>query len=41
MGLRRLLNVAALNLADVAVMGLTALTTRSVNRKIREKRRTE
>jgi Ca2+-transporting ATPase len=40
-GLRRLLNIAPLNLADLAVIGLTALTTRSINRNIREKRRIE
>jgi Ca2+-transporting ATPase len=38
-GLRRLVNIAPLNLADLAVIGLTALTTRNVKRKIWEKRR--
>jgi Ca2+-transporting ATPase len=40
-GLRRLLNIAPLNLTDFAVVGLTAWTTRLINRKIREKRREE
>jgi Ca2+-transporting ATPase len=40
-GLRRFLNIAPLNLADLAVVGLTALTTRGINRKLREKRRIE
>jgi Ca2+-transporting ATPase len=39
--LRRFLNIAPLNLADLAVVGLTALTTRGINRKLREKRRIE
>jgi len=40
-GLRRLLNIAPLTLSDLAVVGLTALTTRLINHKIREKRQTE
>jgi Ca2+-transporting ATPase len=40
-GLRRLLNIAPLNLADLVVVGLTSLATRSINRKIREKRQIE
>jgi Ca2+-transporting ATPase len=40
-GLRRLLNIAPLSAADIAVAGLTALATRIINRKIREARRGE
>jgi Ca2+-transporting ATPase len=40
-GLRPLLNIAPLNLTDLGVVGLTALITRSINRKIREKRQIE
>lgn len=38
-GLRRLLKIAPLNLADLVIIGTTALITRSINRKIRAKRR--
>jgi Ca2+-transporting ATPase len=37
-GLRRLLNIAPLSLADLALVGLTAWGTRCINRKIRENR---
>lgn len=38
-GLRRLLNIAPLNLADMAVAGLAAFSTYGINRSLRRKRR--
>ncbi len=40
-GLRRLLHIAPLSPADLAIVGLTALTTHSINHKIRERRKIE
>jgi Ca2+-transporting ATPase len=37
-GLRRLLNIAPLNPVDLIMVGLTALTTHSINRTVREER---
>lgn len=40
-GFRRLLKIAPLNLADIAVVGLTAWATRALNRWMRKQRRSE
>lgn len=40
-GLRRLLNIAPMNLPDLAVVGLSAMATRGINRKIRKQRLVE